>query len=437
MKKLILLELAFLFLATTFSSNPPPGWYQQTLPVSDQINDIFFLDSLNGWVVTPNGYIMNTQNGGDNWSIQSDFSGNLFTIQFLNVETGYVSGRGNHGIIYKTTNGGTNWNLIYNFSPVGVINDMRFVNKDTGWVCSQDAFDGGVFKTNDGGQSWTRQINLTTDNPNKIFFINKDIGWVGNSFGKLYKTYNGGLNWNLQSSLGSIKDILFVNNDTGWIAESNQNRVKFTTDGGDIWVTQTLPSKDSIVITSRPNQISSIDGRVVYGVGGSAFFGNGRFRGIVYKSTNSGNTWFYQLPDTSINISGYLQIQFINDTVGWAASSGLIHTNDGGEVLVNVSNINSEFSKTFTLAQNYPNPFNPVTNLEFGISKLGFVSLKVYDIQGKKITTIVKSKLNPGTYKYEFDGSNLNSGVYFYRFEVNNEKTNEVFSETKKMLLVK
>ena len=78
MKKLILLELAFLFLATTFSSNPPPpGWYQQTLPVNDFVNDIFFLDSLNGWVVTPNGYIMNTQNGGNNWTIQKDSAGNL------------------------------------------------------------------------------------------------------------------------------------------------------------------------------------------------------------------------------------------------------------------------------------------------------------------------------------------------------------------------
>ena len=96
MKKLILLELAFLFLATTFSSNPPPpGWYQQTLPISDQINDIFFLDSLNGWVVTAGasssadtGYILQTTNGGSNWIIQYQQVINFNSIQFLDNEIG-------------------------------------------------------------------------------------------------------------------------------------------------------------------------------------------------------------------------------------------------------------------------------------------------------------------------------------------------------------
>ena len=67
-----------LFLANTFRSDNPPGWYVQQLPVNDLVNDIFFLDSLNGWLVT-NGrfnendtsYIMRTTNGGDNWTIQN------------------------------------------------------------------------------------------------------------------------------------------------------------------------------------------------------------------------------------------------------------------------------------------------------------------------------------------------------------------------------
>ena len=436
MKKLIFLEFALLFLATTFQSHNPPGWYQQTLPVNYNVNDIFFLDSLNGWLVTPTGFILRTANGGDNWDIQADSAGNLFTVQFLDVETGYISGRGNHGIIYKTTNRGTNWNLIYDFNPVGILNDMCFVNKDTGWVCSRDVFDGGVFKTTDGGLSWVRQLNYTTDNPHSIFFINKDIGWIGTEGFHLYKTYNGGVNWNLQYSIGS-KDIIFVNKDTGWIASSNHNNVAFTSNGGDNWISQTLPPKDSIILTSRPNQISSVDGIVVYGVGGNAFFGNGRVRGIVYKSTNSGNNWTYQIPDTSINIATYTKIQFVNDSTGWAAYTGLIHTKDGGGPLVKVTNLNSEFPKTFILSQNYPNPFNPVTNLEFGISNLGFVTLKVYDILGKETAVIVNSKLYPGTYKYVFDGSYLNSGVYFYKFEVYNEKSNQLYSETKKMLFIK
>jgi len=73
------------------------------------------------------------------------------------------------------------------------------------------------------------------------------------------------------------------------------------------------------------------------------------------------------------------------------------------------------------LSQNYPNPFNPTTHMEFacpparqGISNLGFVSLKVYDLLGKEVATLVNENKLPGIYTIEFDGTNLSSGMYFY-----------------------
>ena len=81
--------------------------------------------------------------------------------------------------------------------------------------------------------------------------------------------------------------------------------------------------------------------------------------------------------------------------------------------------------------QNYPNPFNPVSHLEFGISDLGFVSLKVYDVLGREIKTLVNEIKPAGTYKIEFDGSNFASGVYFYKLEAGD------FVQTKRMVLVK
>jgi len=85
----------------------------------------------------------------------------------------------------------------------------------------------------------------------------------------------------------------------------------------------------------------------------------------------------------------------------------------------------------YSLSQNYPNPFNPVTHLEFGISNLGFVSLKVYDVLGREIKTLVNEIKPAGTYKIEFDGSNFASGVFFYRIEAGE------FVQTKRMVLVK
>ena len=86
---------------------------------------------------------------------------------------------------------------------------------------------------------------------------------------------------------------------------------------------------------------------------------------------------------------------------------------------------------SFMLNQNYPNPFNPVTNLEFSISKPGFVSLKIYDIAGKEVETVVNTDLKPGKYNYKINASDLASGTYFYTLTAQN------FSETKRMILLK
>jgi hypothetical protein len=92
---------------------------------------------------------------------------------------------------------------------------------------------------------------------------------------------------------------------------------------------------------------------------------------------------------------------------------------------------------TFYLSQNYPNPFNPTTKIKFQIPLLGgdkrggFVTLKVYDVLGNEVTTLVNEEKQPGVYEVEFDGSKMASGVYYYRIK------SDSFIETKKMILMK
>jgi len=81
--------------------------------------------------------------------------------------------------------------------------------------------------------------------------------------------------------------------------------------------------------------------------------------------------------------------------------------------------------------QNYPNPFNPVTSIEFQITNFGNVTLKVYDLLGSEVATIINEEKQPGVYKFKFDASGLPSGIYFYKLEVGN------FIDVKKMLLLK
>ncbi|OGU76374.1 MAG: hypothetical protein A2W11_13880 [Ignavibacteria bacterium RBG_16_35_7] len=85
----------------------------------------------------------------------------------------------------------------------------------------------------------------------------------------------------------------------------------------------------------------------------------------------------------------------------------------------------------YTLAQNYPNPFNPTTDIKFTVAKEGFVTLKVYDLLGKQVATLVDQHMTSGGYTADFDASNLASGTYIYTLSVNG------VSISKKMMLLK
>ena len=108
----------------------------------------------------------------------------------------------------------------------------------------------------------------------------------------------------------------------------------------------------------------------------------------------------------------------------------LVAALNGGHAVLAVRELGGVVTQ-FKLTQNYPNPFNPTTMINFSIPKAGNVTLKVYDIQGKEVATLVSGYKTAQSYQVEFDGSNLASGVYFYTLHTDN------FNQTKKMVLMK
>ena len=117
-------------------------------------------------------------------------------------------------------------------------------------------------------------------------------------------------------------------------------------------------------------------------------------------------------------------------------SGGYIYvgTETGGvfrKQIVISSNEDEQIVNNFELKQNYPNPFNPSTTITFSIPTSEFVTLKVYDVLGREVATLVNENLSAGSYSYNFDASNLTSGVYFYKLQAGK------YSETKKMILSK
>ncbi len=100
-------------------------------------------------------------------------------------------------------------------------------------------------------------------------------------------------------------------------------------------------------------------------------------------------------------------------------------------LLVGVEQIGNKIPDDYLLEQNYPNPFNPTTKIKYQNPQLSFVILKVFDVLGNEVATLVNEEKTIGNYEVEFDATNLPSGIYFYQLKTNN------FTQTKKMILLK
>jgi len=134
---------------------------------------------------------------------------------------------------------------------------------------------------------------------------------------------------------------------------------------------------------------------------------------------------------TDGTIVGYL------DSLAGAVINGIVY---GDTSMTGVKKISSSVPEKFSLYQNYPNPFNPITKIKFDLPKSNLtlseakglnVQLKVYDILGREVATLVNEQLKPGTYEVEWVASNHPSGVYFYTL------TTADYTITKRMVLVK
>lgn len=142
---------------------------------------------------------------------------------------------------------------------------------------------------------------------------------------------------------------------------------------------------------------------------------------------------YFMMPEDSTEYNGPRGIAF-NSTgdVGYAVSFTasrmykLVRTSTGVEIADVI-----ELPKEYILGQNYPNPFNPTTTIPFTLNKAGKVELKVFDILGREVATLVNKRMQPGYHKVDFDGTGLATGVYHYRLKFDGK----VY--TKRMLLVK
>lgn len=434
MKKLIIFIFLIFLIATTFLSDNPPGWYQQAIPVNKAITDIYFIDSLTGWTCTnwdpqfDSAYIMRTTNGGNNWDIQLRENLSFSSIQFFDDNNGYCAGGDGKGKFLYTTNGGVNWIITTPFgSGINNIEDFQFINIDTGWICSDDDIGGGIFKTTNGGNSWQRQTTASQLAPVKLFFINKDTGWAL-SDGAISKTINGGSTWSFLNGVSGIeRDLFFLNNDTGWVisADNNPNGIIKTTNGGIDFFVQLDPNP----FGSGPNNIFILNNNKGWIAANL----------VTILSLANDSTWGKQ--SVPSGFPAFKSIQLLDSITGYSGGTIFVKTEDGGGIITDIENNSSSIPKNFILYQNYPNPFNPNTIINYELGIKSFVNIKVFDINGKEIKTLVNQKKDAGKYEIKFSategGLQLTSGVYFYRIEGVEDNSGKSFTETKKTILIR
>ncbi len=370
---------------------------------------IQFVNSLNGYTAGGNGTLIKTTDGGDTWNtLNIGTTAFLTSIYFLNPNTGWVAGFG--GFMKKTTDAGNSW-ITQTVPNASTFANMLFFNELTGYIAGAAQQGMNQFaKTINGGTTWNI-ISTSTFAWGEINFVNQLTGWV-EAPDYFAKTTDGGISWTRLLYDGSNQNFYFLNDQTGWVA--SEHIMKKTINGGFSWSFYPVP-------IDFPYGLKFFDQNTGWCVGSSGS------SGVVCKSTDGGINWNIQKVEPN---NAFYDASFINASTGWISGKAtVVYTTNGG--LVSVSQISTSIPSEFSLKQNYPNPFNPATKISFDIKNSTFASLKIFDMTGKEIKTLVNENIAAGSYEVNFNASELNSGVYFYTL-----KTNE-FTETKKMMLVK
>ncbi len=239
---------------------------------------------------------------------------------------------------------------------------------------------------------------------------------------------------------------------------------KYSSDGSLIWANRVGGTDSdfgsSLVVDGNGNSYITGAFRDTvdfdHGSGTSNLISNGNYDIFFAKYAPNGNfIWANGMGGTSIDQGNSIAIDESGNifvagnfkyTVDFDPGIGTFNLTAGGStgsddifiakylpdgIFTDVDEIDNNIPIAFELNQNYPNPFNPSTKISFQIAKTAFTSLKVFDVLGNEIESIVNKELQAGNYVFDFDAGNLSNGVYFYKLQAGN------FLQTKKMILIK
>ncbi|HMS33569.1 MAG TPA: YCF48-related protein [Ignavibacteria bacterium] len=429
MKFPLYIILTFLILTELHSQT---YWLRQQSPTSQNLKNVFFINSSTGWISGDSGFIARTNDSGNNWTIQNtNVINDIQALFFINERLGWAvtweifpdstSFLGTR--ILKTTNGGDEW-ITYMYPE-----ENRFI-KSIYFLDSANGFFAGaplsILYTTDAGMRWNfadTDTSLIIGFPvENIKFVDSQTGYACGGFrdiaGSMWVSTNGGYNWRA-SVVGPepLNDLYIFNNSnaiaSGGDFEYGSSTVR-TTNLGNNWLYDTLGTF---------GVASGIDFRTAY----EGWITLGIAQKFAYTK-DTGRSWTNIFTPDSMPV---FDVDFTDSIQGWAVGySGCILKYNPSLVSIN-SNYETHFPESFILYQNYPNPFNPATVINYVLRTDEFVTLKIFDIAGKEILTLINDYQKSGKYSFRFSGENYPSGVYYYKLSSGS------FSQVRKMVLLK
>ncbi len=221
-------------------------WFSQDPRVNDNLNDIFFRNRDEGWLVTssPAGSrILRTVDAGETWELVYQLEAArgagrnevpiLYSVAFPSKKRGWVVGT--DGMILISEDGGRVWRRQESGSQDELVH-VRFTNDKRGWVVGAK---GTILFTDDGGRTWERQISGTSNHLYHIEARGKDNAWIVGDKGTVLRTTNAGLSWErvVIDTTQNLLNVAFANDKNGWIIGWNGTILR-SADGGKNWVEQ-------------------------------------------------------------------------------------------------------------------------------------------------------------------------------------------------------
>jgi photosystem II stability/assembly factor-like uncharacterized protein len=390
-------------------------------------------------------YVFRSNDGGATFTHNATaIPGRAAQVDAFDANTALVGTA--EGKIYKTDDGGANWTEKYSYMisviAPGWFDGLRVLNENVAVAFGDMEPNGNMrfVRTEDKGDTWTEIAGID--------YLNAAYGYytwglamcnVGESIwcaattmeydsSFVFRSYDAGVTWESFRIPNDViatypRSIAFTDNYNGMIADRRGNVVK-STDGGATWT-----------VTHKPDTASSCFVNGVVAIPNTSIIVALDDIGVYYTPDLGATCGKMNTPEATKD-DNFVSAVFLNKDFGYIFSYG-------GKVLrfenqvTGIAERPSEHKPTdFVLEQNYPNPFNPTTTIAFSVPQTQKVTLKVYNLMGEEIKTLVEGNVSAGNHYVNWDatdnsGQKVTSGLYLYTLKIGNQKL------TKSMIFLK